>query len=1089
MLLRDVFATIEKQTGYMISGDTRALKNTGRVSIVARNETLVQFLDRLLRETPVQYSISKKTIFLFRRPGFEKKEDKRIPSVAPPAFILIHGMVTDSAGAPLNGATITVKGTARSTKTNISGQFSIEAATGDILQVSFVGYVAKEQPVTGDMITIRLSRAQSELDQIVVIGYGSVKKKDLTGAVSVVKTEDLQNIPVPRVDQMLAGRIAGAEFVSTDGQPGSGTSVRIRGSRSITASNEPLYIVDGVMDGINNLNDLNPSDIASISVLKDASSTAIYGSRGANGVIIITTKSGIDRGGKADLNLRVSHGFAEMASYLDLMNATEFAQLLNDRFYFQSTANQSLPLSAYPYPDPLSLGKGTDWQRTVTHHAPFSNYALSASGGNKNSQYYFSGNYDDIGGVIINSGMKRYQARLNMDQTISKYVKAGLRLSYSATRRDQPMTYTGAYANWSSTYIMIAPIVPAYGADGNLNNWNSQQYSGGIYDSPLAQVLLRKNTTNDGSLSSMFYMEVRPIKDVLLRSTISYSNYLMNGDAEIPSTMPTRAANGSGALIAKSESRNTGLLNENTIGYKHNFGSDHHFDALYGFTIQKQKFNSMNVGGSGYFIDETALNDIGSIPDKNNLTVGSSVQIQTRMSHLARVNYNYAEKYYLTATMRKDGASNFASGNKWGYFPSAGFRWNVLKEGFMKNSNIDEFGIRLSAGMAGNDAIARYQSLNRLSSTTSGYLFGGAQPVAYYPTSISNDGLKWEKTTTYNAGADLSFFHKRLNITLDAYQSKTSDLLLTVQLPTQTGFSTRLMNFGKTSNKGVELTVSYDNIRSRNFNWSTSFTIAHNSQQVDDVGLLGRVVTNTYTYGAQYMINGYEKGMPLNAIYGFQYAGVWKNQAEIDQNKIDKKYVSASTGFYTPGRQRYIDQNHDGVLNTDDEVYLGNSDPIVYGGLQNTFRYKKAFLSVYFNYSWGGDLYNPVEMFMGTGTYLNNQFRYMVNAWNPVRNPDSDIPRADSKDDIPNDRFVHNASFLRLKAVSLGYTFDLSRITAQKLKSIALSVNGSNLFLLKYYNGFDPEVSTQSGGSTLRRIDNGAYPPNRTITFTAEIKF
>ena len=297
------------------------------------------------------------------------------------------------------------------------------------------------------------------------------------------------------------------------------------------------------------------------------------------------------------------------------------------------------------------------------------------------------------------------------------------------------------------------------------------------------------------------------------------------------------------------------------------------------------------------------------------------------------------------------------------------------------------------------------------------------------------------------------------------------------------------MNFGKTSNKGIELSVNYDVVRKRDFSWSTSFTAAHNKQMVEEVGLTGRVVTNTYTYGAQYMINGYQAGFPLNAVYGMQYGGVWKSQAEIDQDKTDKKYVSASSAFYSPGRQRYVDQDHNGVLNSDDLVYLGNADPDVYGGLQNTFRYKKAFLSVYFNYSLGGELYNPAEMFMGTGSYINNQYRYMVNAWHPVRNPNSDIPRSDSKDDIPNDRFVHSASFLRMKAASVGYNFDLSGITAKKLKSLALSLSGSNLFLLKKYNGFDPEVSTQSSNSALRRIDNGAFPPNRTITFSAELKF
>jgi TonB-dependent starch-binding outer membrane protein SusC len=999
----------------------------------------------------------------------------------------VTGKVTDENGSPLEGVSVNIKGSESGTSTDSKGNFSINIDGNKATFVfSYVGFTTKEKILgTGPSNVIALQSKVSSLDQVVVnIGYGSVKKKDLTGAVSTVNVKDLQNIPVSRVDQMLAGRIAGAEFMSTDGAPGSGATVRIRGTRSISASNEPLYVVDGVIDGINNLNDLNPSDIASISVLKDASSTAIYGSRGANGVIIITTKGGVDRNGKTDISFRTSQGFAEMPGHQPLMTATQYAQLLNDYYYFSSTANQTKPLEDYPQPDPLSLGKGSDWQRASTHRAPFSNYSISASGGTKNTRYYFSGGYDDVQGVILNSSMKRYQFRLNLDQTLSKYAKAGVRLSYSNTQLEQPQRYLGAYGNWTVSWTMIAPIVPIYNPDGTLNSWNSQNYSGGVSDLPLFDLTLRKNSTNTGTLTSMFYLEVTPIKDVLVRSSISYSNFDIVNDALVPSTMPSRANTGN--AISKSVNNNDNILNENTITYKHTFGRDHHFDAMYGFTEQVQHYNRMSMSGSGYYSDETALWDIGSIPDKQNLGVSGAKELQTRMSHLARVNYNYASKYYLTATLRRDGASNFAANNKWAYFPSAALRWNVLNENFMKHSKLGEFAIRLSAGTDGNDAISRYQSLDRLSSTTSGYLFGGTQPVAFYPTGLANAGLKWEKTAMYNAGVDLSFFHKRLDVTIEAYQSKTSDLLLTVQLPTQTGFSTRLMNFGKTSNKGIELTVNYDVVRKRNFSWQTSITAAHDKQMVNEIGLLGRVVTNTLTYGPTYPINGYQKGFPVNASFGFQYAGVWHSQDEIDQNKIDKKYVSTS---YQLGRQRYIDQNQDGVLNGDDDIYLGNGDPDVYGGWQNTFRYKKVFLSIYFNYSYGGVIYYPAANFLGNASNLTTGLEYMVNRWHPVRNPDGNLPRPTSQDNIPNDRFLYDASFLRLKAASIGYTFDLTKVTASKLKALALSLNGSNLLLFKHYIGFDPEVSTSGTSSTLRRLDNGSYPPNRTITFTAELKF
>jgi len=1084
--LEDVLKEFKRQSGYLFIYNDKDMEKALPVTIDVKGKEIGEALQLLFNNQPLSFVIKGKSVVI---------EARRVSSTIPPAAVQsaartmlpdpVKGKVTDSAGAPLAGATVLVAGTKRVVQTNARGEFTIEAGQADLLVISFVGYEDQKIKAGTDPLVIKLASAASSLDAVQVeVGYGRVRKQDLTGAVSSVKMQDLQNIPVSRVDQMLAGRIAGAEFISTDGAPGSGTTVRIRGTRSISASNEPLYIVDGVMDGINNLNDLNPSDIASISVLKDASSTAIYGSRGANGVIIITTKSGVDRNGKTDITARASKGFAELPSTLPLMNATQYAQLLNDNFYYASAANSTAPLEDYPFPDPLSLGKGSDWQDAATRRAPFSNYSLTASGGTKATKYFFSGGYDDVQGVLLNSSMKRYQFRLNLDQTLSKYAKAGIRLAYSNTQQEQPQRYLGAYANWSVSWTMVAPIVPIYNADGTLNNWNSQNYSGGVSDLPLFDLTLRKNSTNTGTLISQMYLELMPIKDVLMRSSVSYSNSNIVNDALVPSTMPSRAT--AGNATSKAVNRNDNILNENTITYKHVFGGDHHLDAIYGFTVQQQTFNRISVSGSGYYSDETALWDIGAIPNKQNIGLSGAKEMQTRMSHFTRVNYNYANKYYLTATLRRDGASNFAANNKWAYFPSAGLRWNVLNENFMKNAPMDEFAIRLSAGTSGNDAIARYQSLDRLSSSTTGYLFGGAQPVAFSPSGLANAGLKWEKTATYNLGVDMAFFNNRLGITLEAYQSNTSDLLLTVQLPTQTGFSSRLMNFGKTSNKGVELTLNYEVIRKRNFSWQTSFTAAHDKQMVDEIGLLGRVVTNTLTYGPAYFINGYEKGYPVNASFGFQYAGVWHSQEEINQDKIDKKYVSAT---YAPGRQRYIDQNHDGVLNGDDDIYLGTGDPDVYGGWQNTFRYKKAFLSIFFNYSYGGVIYYPAGNFLGNASNLTTGLEYMVNRWHPVRNPDGNLPRPTSQDNIPNDRFLYDASFLRLKAASIGYMSDLTKLTASKLKTLSLSLNGANLFLLKHYIGWDPEVSTSGTSSTLRRLDNGSYPANRTISFTAELKF
>lgn len=1089
--LREVFSTLEKQTDYVVFYNVALLKGARPVTVSVKDMPVEDFLRTIMADQPVDYEISIKTITI--------KEKMRKP-VAPaetglPAYAQdppVKGKVTDEEGNPLPGANVSVTGTKRGVATNAQGEFSIAAKKTDALLISYIGFEQKIIMLkdVASPLVIKLSLARKKIDEVVVIGYGSVNKRDLTGAVSSVKPADIENIPVTRVDQMLQGRIAGAEIVSTDGEPGAATSIRIRGTRSISASNEPLFIVDGLMDAITSLNELNPSDIASIEVLKDASSTAIYGSRGSNGVIIITTKSGSDKLGKTNFTFRTDMGTSVLPRYLDLMNATEFAQLQNDRYYFSSTANQTKPLEEYPYPDPLSLGEGTNWTKEITRKAPYRNFTLSASGGDKTTQYYFSANMNNNQGIIQNSGLNRYQVRLNLDRTISSFVKAGIRFNYSQIARKINTADVGTNTLWYRSTIFLAPTIAAYKEDGSFNDWNSQWYSGTLFDSPIANVKLKQNDHLEKSLSTMVYLEVKPIKNVLIRSTLSYSDYSRAEDQFTPSTLPTRINANSGAYAYKRSYAVNNLLNENTISYKKTWNKAHNFDALYGFTFQSKNFNNLTASGSGYFVDDTETNDLAAVPSKETVSLGSYLEDQVRVSHLSRLNYNYRNKYYVTFTTRADGASNFASNNKWAIFPSAAVKWNITREPFMQRfKSLSELSLRLSGGTSGNDAISRYQSLARLTSTTTGYLFDGAQPVAYYPSRIENEGLTWEKTTSYNAGLDVSFFDRRLEVTLDMYKSMTSDLLLTVQLPTHTGYTSRLANIGKTSNKGIELTVTYENIRRKNFSWSTTLTTAHNKQMVEDIGGLDRISVYNNNWGAQYMMYGYVKGRPLNALWGMEYAGTWKNQGEIDQNKTDKKYASSAVSYYSPGRQRYIDQNQDGVLDNSDLVYLGNADPHLYGGIQNTFRIRKLHFSFYFNYSLGGSIYNPVEVFMGTGTYLSNQFRYMVNAWHPVRNPDSDYPRADSKDDIPNDRFVHDASFLRFKNFSVGYPLDLTKITKNKLQSLMLTFSGNNLVLWKYYNGYDPEVSTQSEGATIRRMDNGAYPSSRTVTFSAELKF
>ena len=483
---------------------------------------------------------------------------------------------------------------------------------------------------------------------------------------------------------------------------------------------------------------------------------------------------------------------------------------------------------------------------------------------------------------------------------------------------------------------------------------------------------------------------------------------------------------------------------------------------------------------------------MNGIYDKENYTSTSYTNYITKMSVLARVNYNYKKRYYLTLTGRYDGSSNFAANHKRGFFPSAAVKWNISNEYFMRRVRwIEELSLRLSAGRTGNDAIKPYRSIEAYTSTSGGYLLGGSQSTAFYPVRVASDNLTWETTDLYNAAIDASLFKKRLNITFEAYISKTRDLLLTVQVASQTGYTNYFANAGRTTNKGWELTVESRNIVRPKFQWSTTLTLSRNRQMVDDIASEDFVTaySSPSSSGTTYMMYGYKKGYTLNALWGFRYGGVWHNQEEVERNKITKAYASASGNTFKPGYARYQDINHDGALNSDDLVYLGSADPDLYGGIQNTFNIHNFTFSFFFNYSIGGKIYNVAELWMGNGSPYTNQYKYMQNSWHPVRNPNSNLPMAGSYDALPSDRLVHDASYLRLKNISASYTFDMRKATKNRLRDIRVSVSGENLYLWKKYNGFDPDVSTSSSNSALRRVDIGAYPKPRTIIFSLQIRY
>jgi len=991
----------------------------------------------------------------------------------------ITGQVFDNTGQPMIGATVVVVGnTGVGTTTDMQGKYKIKATQDDQLSFSFLGYVEVTERVgSRTNINIVLQQENVSINEVVVIGYGSQQKSDLTGAVTSVNMEDLANTASTSVDEALQGRLAGVEIMTTDGEPGSAASIRVRGSRSLTASNEPLIVVDGVMDAVANFADIDPAEIKNVTVLKDASSTAIYGSRGANGVILVTTHEA--KANKLNVTFKATFQLSELPRELDMMNAAEFAQYRNDYFTNNNASRrlQALSTDNMSYQNPTSYGEGTDWVDVMTRKAFSHNYFLSLAGGSKSTKVYFSLGYNDRQGIVINSGQTQLSGRLKIDHTAFKWLKLGINTTYSI--REQQKANNNISGTSTTAVTNLNPM------NSPTSTWNllgdNGTNGGSVYDSPYLKALNIKNTYDRAILTLTPYIELTLAKGLKLKSQFSYTLTQTHNFVYSPSTMPVAERYKYGGSATRTDSETFNLLSETSLSYKRTFKKKHKLDVVAAFTAQNQRNNYLNMNGRGYLDDNITYYNMDAILDKRQLNVSSSSWMLQRYSVLARVNYSYGGRYHFTVTGRADAASNFARGHQWAFFPAAAFKWTISNEKFMRGTKswLSDLSLRLSAGRSGNDSVGRYVSQMLLSTNSSGWLFGESREVAFYPNRINNPNLTWEKTDSYNVGVDMSILNDRITFSLEGYMAYTTDLLYTMQNAATTGFTSRYANIGSTENKGVEFTFTSRNISRRNFQWTTNLTVAHNSSKVTDIATAYGYVS-TYSSGG-YMIYGYAEGYPANSLWGFQYEGVWHTQDEIEQNKQTKTYVGYSR---TRGYARYADINHDGVLNDKDRIYLGSADPIIYGGFNNTFKiYKNLSVGVYFTYSLGGRMYNIMEFTTMRGTSTSNKDRRMLGAWHAGRNPFSNIPGAYMSDSYGSDLFIYDASYIRLQNINLSYRFDLRKKT-RYLRDITLSASVNNVALFTQFPGYDPDAI--SGG---RRIDTGRYPKNRNYSIAIQIRY
>ena len=993
----------------------------------------------------------------------------------------VTGQVLGDDGMPLPGVAVMLQGTSTGVVTDAEGRYNISATNFDVLLFSCIGYKEASESVNDrKQINVVLKSDSQLLDDAVVIGYGTQKKSDLTGSVGIVSMEEILSPATGSTDQALQGRVAGVDILSGGGEPGQATSIRVRGTRSISAGNDPLIVVDGVVDAVESFSDINPDDIKNITVLKDASSTAIYGARGSNGVILVTTKGG-DTGSKVTLTFSASAGMSELPRKLDIMNATEFAQFRNDYKLSSGNATVTTPQVSgkYPFEDPSVYGEGTDWQEVLTRKAFQQEYKVAMNYGDSKSHAYSSFGYEKRDGIVIGTGMQKYTSLLKLDRKVFPWLKVGLRMNF-ATRRNNRNSVTINGVNNSSA-VCLSPLV---GPTDEWNRYSDEGGSGGsVYNSPYLIATKATNYQDIKYLNLAPWVEVTPFKGAVLRSVFSAGWTDNDYYTYSPASMPLAKVRKTGGTATRTTDDRQSLLSETTLTWKKTLGRSHKLEAMGGFTAGRKSTNYKYTKGIGYLDDNVGPYNMGAIMDRRNLTEKSSLSYIDRMSFLGRANYSYKSRYHLTLTARYDGSSNFAEGHKWGFFPAAAFRWSISSEPWMaslKANGLTNLSVRLSAGRSGNDAISSYVSQQALTSDYSSWLFGESQQLSTYPTRLDNASLTWEKTDSYNAGLDLSLLNDRITLTADAFLSYTSDLLLKVQNPKQTGFDSRYANVGSTKGWGWEATLSSRNIATQRFSWRTDLTMSHNNSVVTDIGAEYEQVA-TYTANSQ-MLYGYKVGYPVNALWGYKFGGVWHNAQERADNEVTRTWVSYQQA---DGYSKYADLNHDGILDYHDQAYLGSADPFLFGGLQNTFTYRQLSLGIYFSYSLGGRIYNLSEFNLGSGINNTNKYRYMMDCWHPVRNPEGNLPSAYAQDSYRSDRYVHDASYLRLKTLSLSYTWDLSR-KVKWARDLTLSAYVDNLFLLTRYNGYDPDISSSS---SVRRLDNAAYPNPRTYMLSVKFRY
>jgi TonB-linked SusC/RagA family outer membrane protein len=995
---------------------------------------------------------------------------------------------------PVSGASVTIKGTTHGVVTDTEGKFYFQ--TGQkfpyTLIVSYIGYKKIEVIVDENPVIINLEEDLQELNELVVVGYGAQKRKDITGAIASVPKANLNQV-TSSADNLLRGAIPGVVVTQSSGRPGATSSVRIRGGNSITAGNEPLYVVDGVLiyndnsngtagvalsgAGVNVLSTINPGDIESIEVLKDASATAIYGSRGANGVILITTKKGTK--GQDTISYQGYFGTQTVSKKLNLLNASQWASLRND---VQASIGQAPSFTAEQI-EALKTSGGYDWQSAAFRNAPVQNHQLTFSGGDDRSRYAVSGNYFDQEGIVVGSDFKRIALRANYERNYSQTFKFGVNANFTnSVSNGVGANNSGREPSPLVSALLVAPVVPVRNPDGSFNVTQNPYVTSvnGYVPNPINDLENTVNETKINRILTSLFGEYKVNKEITAKVSVSGDVINTKQNYYAPSNTTNGAA--TKGLASVGNRLVSSVLNENTLNYNTHFGEDHKFSALLGYTLQYTNGEVVTAGANKFVNDANTYN---ALQDGTAVKPSSDAFESVLKSWLSRANYSYKGKYNFTASLRADGSSRFGSESLWGYFPSAGFSWNITEEDFAKNiKGVTEAKLRLSAGTTGNQEIGNYLSLASIGSVN--YAFGGTIQTGLTPTRLANPDLKWEKTTQYNVGLDLSLLERKINFVFDAYYKKTNDLLINVPVPLTSGYATVLQNIGGVENKGIEIGLITENLKTENFSWNSNFVFSTNQNKVVEIGngvsQFFPVVPNGSLLQQQPVT--VKVGSPLGTFWGYKTNGIFQTQDEINaQPKIN------SLANTKVGDRKYVDTNGDGIISAADKGDLGSSQPKFVASFSNTLSYNDFDLQFSFQGSFGGKVFNALNQQLEISTLGTNASSVLEDRWT-VANPSNEIPRASSSPlGIVSERYVEDASFLRLKLITFGYTFPKSLSSKIGTKSVKLYVSAENLITWTKYTGYDPEVSSYEQNNLYPGIDFGAYPNSKTFITGLNVTF